>query len=251
MRMYLLYYGVTNVDKGVVLTQGRDVGKIVPTPIWGALFDTPEGWILFDTGMHTDHLSDPDATFKGGPLGGKILAVMTEEDVAPNRVRSCGVEPEQIRYVINSHLHFDHCGGNRFFPQAEFIVQREHYEWALQSTECHKRDFDLPGLRWRLVKGRTTVAPGIELIPTPGHVPGHQSLLAHLPHTGPVILSADAISLWETTRPDAPITAWDPDLYRQTAQMLCDMQRELGARLFPAHEQEAWESWRHAPEYYD
>ncbi|MBE3584420.1 MAG: N-acyl homoserine lactonase family protein [Limnochordaceae bacterium] len=250
MRMYLLYYGVTNVDKGLVLTDGRDVGKIIPTPIWGTLLETPEGWILVDTGMHPDHLTDPNATFRGTPLEGKIQPIMEPKDLASARVRSCGVEPEHIRYVINTHLHFDHCGGNRFFPQAEFIVQAEHFEWAMQSDQCHKRDFDLPGTRWRLVRGRTTVVPGVELIPTPGHVPGHQSVLVHLPQTGPVILTADAITLYETVRPDAPVTAWDPVMYKQSAEMLLRMQRELNAHLFVSHEQEVWDRWRHAPEFY-
>ena len=65
MKVYLLYYGVTWVDKGQVLTIGKDVGKIVPTPIWGALLDTEFGYVLVDTGMNPVHLEDPDATFRG------------------------------------------------------------------------------------------------------------------------------------------------------------------------------------------
>ena len=248
--MYLLYYGAAHVDKGIVLTDGKDVGKVIPTPIWGTLLETPAGWVLIDTGMHPDHLTDPDATFRGTPLSGKINPVMTAADLADSRVRSCGVDPAEVRYVINTHLHFDHCGGNRFFPQAEFIVQKEHYEWALQSDACHRRDFDLPATRWRLVEGRCSPIPGIELIPTPGHAPAHQSFLFRLPDTGPVLLTGDAITLDETVPDGAPVTAWNPELYHRSAQELLRLQAELGATLFVGHEQGAWESWRHAPDCY-
>lgn len=250
MKMFLLYYGVTYVDKGLILTAGKDVGRIVPTPIWGTLIGVGDKWVLVDTGMNPIHISDPDATHRGTSLFGKIRTVLNIEDLAVNRVKSCGIDPAQVTYVINTHFHFDHCGGNLFFPNAEFVVQKDHYEWALQSEQCPKRDFNIPGLRWRLVDGDQDFLPGVKLIATPGHVPGHQSVIIHLPETGPVIITGDAIFLKETMEKDAPVTAFDPILYRLSVKKIVEMERQLSARILVAHEQKEWERWKHAPEYY-
>jgi N-acyl homoserine lactone hydrolase len=251
VKMYLLYYGVTYVDKGLVLTEGKDLGKVIPTPIWGALIDTGSERVLVDTGMNPVHISDPDATFRGTDLSGIIKPVLHDEDLASSRIKSCGVMPEQIDYVINTHFHFDHCGGNLFFPQADFVVQKEHYEWALQSEQCPKRDFNLPGTKWKLVEGPCTLLPGIELLPTPGHVPGHQSVVVYLEQTGPVIITGDAIFLEETMEDNAPVTAFDADLYHESIMKLCELQKKIKGQIFIAHEQEKWDQWKHAPEWYD
>lgn len=252
MKMYLLYYGVTYVDKGLVLTDGKDLGKIISTPIWGALIDNGKNHVLVDTGMNPIHIGDPDATFRGTNLSGLIKPVMTKQDLASSRVISCGFSPDQIDYVINTHFHFDHCGGNLFFPQAEFVVQKEHFEWALQpDSQCPHRDFNIPGTRWRLVDGRVTLLPGIELLPTPGHVPGHQSVVVYLRKTGPVILSGDAIFLEETMEENAPVTAFDKALYHKSVKKICDLRSEINGQIFVGHEQKKWDQWKHAPEWYE
>ncbi len=252
MRAYLLYYGVTWVDKGQVLTIGRDAGKVVPTPIWGTLLDTEAGYVLVDTGMNPVHLEDPDATFRGSPLSGKIVPELCRADLADQRVMSCSVRPQDIRYVINTHLHFDHCGGNLFFPQAEFVVQKEHYEWAMsEKSNCPRRDFDLPGTKWRFVEGDCEFLPGVRLVTTPGHVPGHQSVIVDLKNSGPLIIASDAICLKETMADGAPITADNEREYHQSVQKLQKLEEELSGRIFVSHEQAEWDAWKHAPEFYD
>ncbi len=248
MRMYLLDYGYTDVDKGMVLTLGRDVGKVVSTPIWGALVETRAGWVLIDTGMNPVHINQPDATFAGTPLSGKIVPVMTSQNRADECVRACGVDPAEIVMILNSHLHFDHCGGNALFPTAEIVVQKKHYEWAmLPESQCPRRDFDLPHARWRFVDGEEEVLPGIHLILTPGHVPYHQSFLLNLPQ-GPVIIAADAASLAETMAPGAEITADDPRLYHASIAKLERLAHDTGARILLSHDQALWQQWPHAPE---
>jgi len=245
--MFLLCYGVTFVDKGVALTSGRDIGKIVPTPIWGALLETDHGLVLVDTGMNPIHIHDPDATFRGTDLYGKIKPVLSEADLAPNRVKSCGFSPDDVKMVINTHLHFDHCGGNMFFPNAEFVVQREHYDWAMRENNCPKRDFDLPGIKWRFAEGEFELLPDIDMILTPGHVPGHQSVVVHLKKSGTAIITGDALSLIENMEEGAQVAAFDQREFYKSVKRI----KSLDGTIFLSHEKSLWDSWKHAPDFYE
>jgi glyoxylase-like metal-dependent hydrolase (beta-lactamase superfamily II) len=101
-----------------------------------------------------------------------------------------GHRPEEIRWVINTHLHFDHAGGNTFadptgvvrpsFPNATYVVQRRELEFARHTNERTAASYlphNFEGIDFRLVDGETEVLPGIRCLPTPGHVPYHQSIL--------------------------------------------------------------------------
>ena len=67
-----------------------------------------------------------------------------------------------------THFDFDHAGGNRFFPNAEFVVQREQYEYAKATPQrCFAQDWDLPELSYRLIDGDQELLPGIELVDDP------------------------------------------------------------------------------------
>src|SRR5439155_26031613 len=96
--------------------------EMVYCPVWSALLRTPEGLIVFDTGLHPVHVERPDATF--GPNPGMQIT-MTAEDAIVTRLAALGVKPDEVTIVVNSHLHFDHAGNNRAFPNATFVVQGE------------------------------------------------------------------------------------------------------------------------------
>jgi len=106
-----------------------------------------------------------------------------------------GVTASEIKYVINTHLHFDHAGGNTVnhstaqrpvlaFPNATYVVQKGELRFARHRTERTQASYLPPNFepvaeagRWRLVDGAAEVLPGISVLPTPGHVPFHQSIL--------------------------------------------------------------------------
>ncbi|HEV8230359.1 MAG TPA: N-acyl homoserine lactonase family protein, partial [Candidatus Limnocylindria bacterium] len=161
----------------------------VLAPVWSALLRTPEGNVLFDTGLHPVHVDRPDATF--GPQSG-LTVVMRREDAIVARLASIGVKPEDIAIVVNSHLHFDHAGNNGAFPRATFVVQGEHLAFAKGKPNFPGVYWDIAELRYLPVSGRTRVASGLEVVPTPGHAPGHQSLVVDLKETGRVVLAGDA-----------------------------------------------------------
>ncbi|MDP7021047.1 MAG: MBL fold metallo-hydrolase [Candidatus Krumholzibacteria bacterium] len=121
-------------------------------------------------------------------------------------LRAHGRRPEEISHVINTHLHFDHCGGNTIleggsvlpaFPQARYIVQKQEWLDACKPSERSRASYladDFLPLKEAgqldLVEGEGEVLPGIRLIPTPGHTRGHQSLLVEA-EEGPVFYAAD------------------------------------------------------------
>ena len=109
-------------------------------------------------------------------------------------LRSLGVNPGKIVLMIDTHLHFDHAGGNTFvnaegtiaptFPNARYVVQRGEYEWATHTNErtaasyfAHNFEPVVAAGLFDFANGETEVWPGIRLIPTPGHTPHHQSIL--------------------------------------------------------------------------
>lgn len=109
-------------------------------------------------------------------------------------LQSLGVKPEDIALMIDTHLHFDHAGGNTWvddggvirptFPNARYVVQRGEYDWATHTNErtaasyfSHNFEPVMAAGQFDFVSGETEVWPGIRLIPTPGHVPYHQSVL--------------------------------------------------------------------------
>jgi glyoxylase-like metal-dependent hydrolase (beta-lactamase superfamily II) len=109
-------------------------------------------------------------------------------------LRSLGVKPEDIALMIDTHLHFDHAGGNTWvdpagvirptFPKARYVVQRGEYDWATHTNErtaasyfAHNFEPVVASGQFDFVTGETEIWPGIRLLPTPGHVPHHQSVL--------------------------------------------------------------------------
>src|SRR6185503_9291733 len=134
MRVYALCTGYIELDRASMVADLAP-GQPWTVPVTSFLVDHPRGRLLFDTGVHCQARLDP--------LG------------------RLGLTPADVRYVANSHLHFDHCGGNEFFPQATFLVQRAELEAArrpgfLPSYSPSPLDFDHP-LDYRMLEGEHDV----------------------------------------------------------------------------------------------
>ena len=108
-------------------------------------------------------------------------------------VRAAGFTPDDVTLVINSHLHFDHAGGNTFrdpdgairpaWPRARYFVQRGEYEFACRANERTSASYFAPNYeplreaeQLELLEGETELAQGVRVIPTPGHTPHHQGI---------------------------------------------------------------------------
>lgn len=157
-----------------------------------------------------------------------------------------GVSPEQVSAIVNSHLHFDHCGNNRLFPGVSIFVQEAEFE-AAQAPHYTVRDWvEFPGSRYELVRGRRFISAHIELIPTPGHTPGHQSVVVHSNAGAELIVAqaAYAASEFESFRRGkgrVAEDAWGSKIYIDSLSTLY----QVGAqRAFFSHDPAVWSGER-------
>jgi glyoxylase-like metal-dependent hydrolase (beta-lactamase superfamily II) len=151
----------------------------IPLALRCLLVEHDAGLVLIDTGIgnkENDKFRDIYAVDNAGRNGRTRL-----EDA----LADLGHRPEDITWVINTHLHFDHAGGNTTpeglaFPRAQYVVQRRELEFARHTNERTAGSYlahNFERVPFKLIDGETEILPGIRAIPTPGHVPYHQSLL--------------------------------------------------------------------------
>lgn len=222
-------------------------------PVAAYLIQTGDGKnILIDSGFPESFVRNPII------LNGELTIEMSAGDYIVNRLKTIGLRPEDINLVVCSHMDVDHAGGHAAFTKAEFVVQRSHYELALQSDNPRfaavRNEWHRPSLLYRFVDGDTELVPGVELIETSGHVSGHQAVLVRLPETGAVLLAIDAIPHSSMLDPEnRPILTVDMDEAGTRASTLKLVEiagRENVKFIVHGHDSEQWETLRHAPEFY-
>ena len=175
-----------------------------------------------------------------------------------DHLATLGLTPTDIHYLISTHFDPDHAGAHDAFPNAEIVVQRAHYQMAKGGTDrryaMNQSHWDAPGLRYRFVDGDTELLPGITLIETSGHVPGHQSVLVRLKETGPVLLTIDAINHAGQRDPETrTVAGYDTDeaSTRASTRKLRDIVAHEGVRLvIYGHDRKQWPTLKKAPAYY-
>jgi N-acyl homoserine lactone hydrolase len=230
------------------LVPGVQDGTRIHAPVTGYLLRLPDERILLvDSGMSRIHIDDPDATWRGTPNEGELLAEMSPEDSLLHRLAELELAPQDVDYVVNTHLHFDHAGNNDLLSEATFFVQREQYELAQGHPSYPNQYWNLPSLSYELVDGERELFPGVRVVPTPGHVPGHQSVAVDLPETGMVILCGDAIYSQDNLDHDSWGGQSDPVLARESAGRLTGLAAELPAQLFFGHDPRQATSMRWSP----
>ncbi|HMK83056.1 MAG TPA: N-acyl homoserine lactonase family protein [Candidatus Bathyarchaeia archaeon] len=179
------------------LTLLKHAGTSVNIPYHIYLIEDSDFTILVDTGtsIHWRELHPKELN--------EAWPIQIEPDEYPDRILdSLGLSPDDIDYVINTHLHYDHCGNNAMFPKSTFLVNEDEVTHALApgwwESLCYVRAvFDLPNLKYQKINGDFDLKPGVKIIPTPGHTEGHQSVVVKLEETGTLVLAGDAIYLRE------------------------------------------------------
>lgn len=127
------------------------------------------------------------------------------------------VDPAGIDIVVNTHLHFDHCGGNHLFPDRPVHVQRRELVDARAQEDYTIREWvDPPGVRYLPVDGEFELLPGIRLLPAPGHTPGSQVVVVEA-GVRPAVIAGDA-AVWfgeldePRTKGQLQIRSLDPEV---------------------------------------
>lgn len=223
------------------------------TPIPGYLIQTSDGKnILIDTGYPTD-----DAFLARERSKGRSIVKMT---TAVDQLTALGLTPRDIQYLVCTHFDPDHSGGHDAFRWSELIVQRTHYEFVHMTENerfaLTRPHWDHPDLRYRLIEGDIELVPGVELIETGGHVPGHLAVLVRLPSTGPVLLAIDAAAMKAELDPSTRLenngVDLDPARARESALKLFDLvKREAVTLTVFGHDENLWPTLKKAPAFYD
>ncbi|PYE55025.1 N-acyl homoserine lactonase family protein [Deinococcus yavapaiensis] len=212
-------------------------------PIVCYLVQTNDGKnILIDSGL-PEIMPEGESDFENG------------RDVI-EQLASIGLKPEDVHTVVSTHYDIDHAGRHAAFIRAEYVVQRVHHSDAASNPRfaALRSQWDQPMDRIRLVDGDTELLPGLELIETSGHVPGHQSVLVRLPKTGAVLLTVDAVPFAQGFTRDEQDDASSPDAAAtraSTIKLLDLTEREQVAMVVFGHENAQWEELKKLPEYYE
>ena len=236
-RLYLFRLSTSDVPIGG--------GRILPMVAACYLVQMSDGKnILIDTGLAADYQQP-----SGMPPAENAKNVL-------EHLAEIGLQPDSIHIVISTHFDVDHAGYHDHFPRAEFIVQRSHYELARAGDARFaeaRAHWDHPVLKYRMVDGDTEILPGLWVIETSGHAPGHQSVLVYLPETGPVLLVIDAViiqRLFTVERPALPDEGSLDEVRASTRKLLDLVGREHVQLIVFGHDGEQWRTLKQSPEYY-
>jgi glyoxylase-like metal-dependent hydrolase (beta-lactamase superfamily II) len=226
----MLDTGTQTQDKGA-MTYLTDMGRTVQIPVTVALIAGPEKMLVDTSFLSVERTWEIRRR--------KIVRGPHQELAAA--LTAAGARPEEIGTVILTHLHYDHAGNSRLFPNARFLVQREELRYALAPTSFDASAYFAPslgvtpdwlGTKLDLLDGEAEIAPGVRVIPTPGHTPGHQSVLVDTAG-GRYCVAGDAV-MWqenlERMIPPGVLTS-----VIESMDSLARIRREAD-RVLPSHE---------------
>jgi N-acyl homoserine lactone hydrolase len=216
--------------------RGEDGERWDRFPVPAYLIETDGERILVDTGLNPAAVADPAAHYGGA----ESLALFRFEQAASLAEQ---LDLATVTKVVVTHLHFDHAGGLALLPPSvPIVIQRREWE-ATQDAEAVARNFYLPRDYEDVDEGRLELVDGdhdlladgsIRLLFTPGHTPGHQSLLI----AERLLLAADVIHFAATLDDRRfPLFADDLDAQERSADRLRAM-REAGVTVVPGHDRE-------------
>ena len=224
---------------------GVNVGKPLEISDNCYLLRHAKGYLLWDTGVSDAIAAMPD----GMPSTGSAPAWRRPKTLA-GQLAEIGVAPADVKYVAVSHTHGDHVGNVNLFPGATVLIQRAEYDWAFASP---KPPFAAEHPVLKLEGDKDVFGDGsVVIVSTPGHTPGHESLLVHLPMTGWIVLSGDAAHFkdnWDNRR--VPAMNVDKDKTLASMERIAALLAEHHAELWINHDKAQSERQRHAPQYYE
>ncbi len=249
----ILPNGYLTLDRSILIA-GTDIGVKIQVPVYSVLLMHEEGPILIDTGLHPEALTDPEKAW--GPRAKLIRPAMTGEDVIVSRLQALHIEPGTVRMVILTHMHWDHTGGLRYFTHCPVVVQKAEHRFAFApdtfvAGQYMRNHFDLP-VRYEQIEGDRMLLPGVSVVKTAGHSPGHQSVIVKLRSGAVHIVAGDAVSTRDNVRLNIPgSNVWSAELAAESTSRLGHLTDLLSAGLFPSHDGECWKAFRKAPACYE
>ncbi len=246
-RVRLLDSGSCVIDQSHI-TWNVGCGNPVRFPVYSVLIEHPEGLFLFDTGFDRDLVNEKLA-FE--------LPQQTDEQTIPAQLRLAGFATDDVDAVVNSHLHFDHCGGNKHLTKATTYVHVDEIREA-RSPEPFEvlgyadTSWDHPGARFSLLSGDVELAKGLHLFHTPGHTIGHYSLLVEIEGRRPLLFMADVSYTPAAYAKDQQAGFhWDPVAGVRSIRRIKQLAKEWDAEIFFTHDMDEFNTYKLAPDCYE
>jgi len=257
-RLYRLDCGRSLANDESVWTPGENVGRNIEFSSTCWLIQHGSQWLLWDTGVPETALNDP----RGWSTLPKLIVYHLDRSLT-DQLAEIGLKPADIGLVAVSHTHGDHIGNVGLFTNATIVMQQAEYRWIHSPNGPNDNVNQLMALarkllgapkHLQLIDGDTDIFGdgSVTLVSTPGHTPGHQSLLVHLRRAGFIMLSGDVAHLAENFRRDIV-----PSLNTNQAESIASMVKvrrliaTYNAMFFINHDKNQTRGLELLPAFYD
>jgi glyoxylase-like metal-dependent hydrolase (beta-lactamase superfamily II) len=232
-------------------TPGANIGTPVAFPDHCYLIHHTKGWFLWDTGVDDAVARLPHHELVLHEWGPGTGPIWRKPVTLAAQLEQIHVKPSDIKLMAVSHSHPDHAGNVEMFPNTLMLVQRVEYRWAgsRQDTVAFNKRHLV-----KLIDGDYDIFGdgSLVLLSTPGHTPGHQSLLVRLPVTGPVILSGDVVHFQTSfDHRYVPGNNWNEQASRQSVDKIAAIMAKEHAQLWINHDEAQSDRQKKLPQYYE
>jgi N-acyl homoserine lactone hydrolase len=244
-RMYVLDCGHLIAKDQSRWTPGVNAGQPREFSNNCYLFLHERGTLLWETGV-----PDSVTEHKEGLTAPSGVVVWFRNKTLKEQLASLGVKPDELTYVALSHTHGDHIGNLKLFTKSKILMQKLEHESAMNSTPKPLND----NQKVEMLSGdRDVFGDGsLTLLSTPGHTPGHQSLLVKLPKTGALILTGDLVHfqyMWD--HQVVPSFNFNKEQSQTSIKRVAKLLDEHKAQLWIGHDKDITAKIKRAPKFYE
>jgi N-acyl homoserine lactone hydrolase len=266
MKLYVFSSGALTIGKHILMDLAPQ--ETIKVPVGFFVVMHPKGNVLFDTGNNDKIITDPSYW---GPAFQRLSPVNTPDMAIDAQLGKIGLKPDDIKYVVVSHLHLDHGGNVAKFPNSTLVVQKDEIRSAFWPEPGMARGYipgDVGPLRSDIGEGDPNKYKMIQLNGDldifgdgsvvvkrwVGHTPGSQMMVVRLPKTGTIILTGDNAYFRENVEKNILpniVLAYDPPGILRAYEWIRHLQATEKADFFTAHDPDAFKALKKPPEYYD
>jgi N-acyl homoserine lactone hydrolase len=266
MKLYVFSSGALTIGKHILMDLAPQ--ETIKVPVGFFVVMHPKGNVLFDTGNNDKIITDPSYW---GPAFQRLSPVNTPDMAIDAQLGKIGLKPDDIKFVVVSHLHLDHGGNVAKFPNSTLVAQKDEIRNAFWPEPGMARGYipgDVAALRSDLGEAMPNRYKMIQLTGDMdifgdnsvvvkrwvGHTPGSQMMVVRLPKSGTIILTGDNVYFRENVEKNIlpnVVLAYDPPGILRAYEWIRFMQATEKADFFSAHDPDAFKALKKPPEYYD
>jgi len=266
IKLYVFSSGALTIGKGILQNLGP-LDPPIQVPVGFFVVRHPKGNVLFDTGNNDKIITDP--SYWGASFTA-LKPVNTPDVAIDTQLQKIGLKPDDIKYVVASHLHLDHGGNVGKFPNSTIVVQKDEVRnafWPEPGTGGPYMLGDVMPLR----KANSDYPNAVKMIQLNGdldlfgdgtvvvkrwvaHTPGSQMMTVRLKNTGLIILTGDNVYFRENVEKSLPpniVLAYNPSGFMSAYEWIRHMMATEKADFFTAHDPDAFKAMKKAPQFYD